>query len=309
MNYYLGIDVGGTSIKCGVVSANNEIIFSDRETVKGSAINALLILADKVLKKCNEQGIVVKSCGMGVPCIFDAEKGTVSYGNNLDFNGLNLKEIFRNRYNLNLKLANDAMCAALGESKFGASKNYANSVLITIGTGIGCGIILNKKPIPSNCSAVGELSHTIIKLNGRKCSCGRKGCFEAYASMTALYKDIKREMLRNKRSVLWQKLDVDSIDGKVFFELAKQDLLAKKIFERFIKYLSVGIVNVANLLRPDIIVLGGAVSKQGAVLTDPLNKLLEENLFAKEYTKKIEVVCAKNENVAGILGAYALCLE
>ena len=309
MNYYLGIDVGGMSIKCGVVSELGDIAFSDREKVRASATDTLFTLIDRVLKKCKAQNISIKACGIGVPCIFDKKTGTVSYGNNLDFKGVNLKELFLIRYNLNLELENDAMCAALGESAFGASKNYDNSVLITIGTGIGCGIILNKKPIPSNCSAVGELSHTTIQYNGRKCSCGRKGCFEAYASMTALYKDIKREMFRHKQSLLWQKLDVNNIDGKAFFELVKEDLLAKKIFERYLKFLSIGIINVANLLRPDIIVLGGAVSNQGDTLTEPLNKLLKENLFAKEHTEGIEIVCAKNTNDAGILGAATLCIK
>ncbi len=309
MNYYLGIDVGGMSIKCGVVSALGDIVFSDREKMSISAIDTLLTLIDRVLEKCKSQNITIKACGIGVPCIFDKKTGVVSYGNNLDFKGVNLKELFLQRYNLNLELANDAMCAALGESMFGASKHCDNSVLITIGTGIGCGIILNKKPVASNCSAVGELSHTTIQLNGRKCSCGRKGCFEAYASMTALYKDIKREMLRHKHSLLWQKLDVNNIDGKAFFELVKEDFLAKKIFERYLEFLSIGIINVANLLRPDIIVLGGAVSMQGDTLTKPLNKLLSENLFAKEYTEKIEIVCAKNGNDAGILGACALCFD
>ncbi len=307
INYYLGIDVGGMSIKCGVADANGNIIYYDKEPINKSAVDSLFTLVDRVVEKCKAQNVHIQSCGMGVPCIFDKKTGVVSYGNNLDFNAINVKEIFFNRYNLNLELANDAMCAALGESLFGASKNYDNSVLITIGTGVGCGIILNNKPIPSNCSAVGELSHTTIQLNGRRCSCGKSGCFEAYASMTALYKDIKREMLRNKKSQLWQKLDINDIDGKVFFKLIKEDELAKKVFDRFIKYLSVGIVNIANLLRPDIIVLGGAVSQQGEILTAPLNKLLNENLFAREYTEKIKVVCAENGNDAGILGACALC--
>ena len=305
--YNLGIDVGGTSIKGGIVSDNGKIIFKSTSKIQNKrAMPSLECVINAISLYAKENTINLSGAGIGVPCVFDKTTGVVSYGNNLDFEGVNLKEHFKRKYNLKLEIANDAAAAALGEYKFGASKGYKNSVLITIGTGIGCGIILDGKIINSNSSAVGELSHTVIQMNGRKCSCGKRGCVEAYCSMTALYKDLRREMLLNKNSLLWNKIDVNNIDGKAFFELLGKDKTADRVFERFIKYLGSVVVNVANLLRPDVILIGGGVSAQGGVIIKPLNDFLSNNIFAKEYTEPISIMAAKNGNDAGILGAAAL---
>ncbi len=237
MEYVIGIDVGGMSIKGGVVSKVGDVVYKTTCKVSGSALDALDTVTDDLIKHCNDKNIKVTKSGIGVPCIFDVKTGEVSYGNNLDFKGANLKERFKSRYNLELSIANDAASAALGELKFGAGKGCDNLVLITVGTGIGCGIILDGKIISSNSSAVGELSHTVVSVGGRKCTCGNRGCLEAYCSMTALYKDIRREMFKNKSSKLWDFLDVNNIDGKIFFSLLGKDKTADKIFERFISYL------------------------------------------------------------------------
>ncbi|MBE5734417.1 MAG: ROK family protein [Clostridiales bacterium] len=308
MKYYFGVDVGGMSVKGGVVDEDGKVLFKHTCKVDSDAIYSVdnVVCALKEFTKNKE--IIVKKCGIGVPCIFDKSTGVVSYGNNLDFKGVNLKEHFLKKFDLELEIANDATTAGLGEAKFGAGKDYSNSVLITIGTGIGCGIILDKKPILSNSSAVGELSHTTIVVNGRKCTCGNRGCLEAYCSMTALYKDIKREMLKNRQSILWEYLNVNDIDGRVFFSLIEKDSLARKIYQRFINYLKICVTNVANLLRPDVIIIGGGVSAQGDVIIKPLNEHLKEHVFAPEYTAKIPVVSAKNGNDAGIIGSACLVM-
>ena len=308
MTYYLGIDVGGTSIKGGVVSEDGNVIFKAVAKVKNDALDALNCVMENVMQYCDKNGINVKKCGIGVPCIFDKKTGVVSYGNNLDFKGVNLKEWVKSRYGKELFISNDAAAAALGEYRFGAGKGYDNVVLITIGTGVGCGIIIDGKIISSNSSAVGELSHTVVNLGGRKCSCGNKGCLEAYCSMTALYKDVRREMLKNKKSKMWHTLNVEDIDGREYFSLLGKDESADKVFSRFINYLGVGVLNVANLLRPDVIIIGGGVSAQGDVIIKPLNEYLSARLFAKEYTQSVCAVCAKNGNDAGILGAAALAM-
>lgn len=309
MKNYLGIDVGGMSIKGGIVDGNGKILY--KTTCPGTNNLPLLSLENVVndIKSfCKSQDISLAKCGIGVPCIFDNKTGVVSYGNNLDFKGVSLKELFKEKYDLDLFISNDAAAAALGEVKFGGAKGYKNSCLITIGTGIGCGIILDGKIIESNSSAVGELSHTIVNVGGRKCSCGNYGCLEAYCSMTALYKDIKRTMLHDKKSSLWQKIDINDINGKVFFDLIGKNNEADIIYNRFIKYLSIGVLNVANLIRPDIILIGGGVSSQGDILIKPLNEFLKKHLFAKEFTKKIPVKSALNGNDAGIIGAASLAM-
>ncbi len=306
--YYLGIDVGGMSVKGGVVSDSGQIIFKATEKVNKNALEAIDSVVKSLLRFCNENLINVKSAGIGVPCVFDRNTGVVSYGNNLDFGGVNLYLHFNQKYDLELKIANDAASAALGESKFGAAKGHKNTVLITVGTGIGCGIILNGKIIDSNSSAVGELSHTVINVGGRKCTCGKRGCVEAYCSMTALYKDMIRRMRYNKSSLLWKRIDFNDIDGRVLFNLYGQDKTATETIDSFISYLGVAVLNVANLLRPDVILLGGGVSERGDLIVKPLNEYLKENLFAKEYTQTIAVMAAKNGNDAGILGAAALVI-
>ena len=307
--YYVGIDVGGMSVKGGIVSGQGEIIFkSVCKITDKQVMPALDSVMSKLMEYARLNSIVLEGVGIGVPCIFDKKTGVVSYGNNLDFNGINLKDKFIKDYGLNLQIANDAAAAVLGECKFGAAKGYENAVLITIGTGVGCGIVLGGKPISSNSSAVGEFGHTTIQVNGRKCPCGNRGCVEAYCSMTALYNDVCREMLKNKNSLLWQSVNPYDVDGREFFKLVEKDEVANRIYTRFIKYLSIAVVNVANLLRPDIILIGGGVSAQGDKIIRPLNDYLSENLFAKEYTSKIPVVCAENGNDAGILGAASLII-
>ena len=310
MKHYLGIDVGGTSIKAGIITESGEIVYKLSERVKdGDAIGCLISVTDKTLSYAAENDLRTEAAGIGLPCVFDKKSGVVTYGNNLDFKGINLKELFRNKYRLEISLANDAAAAALGEYMFGAAQGYANSVLITIGTGVGCGIILGGKIIESNSSAVGEFGQTVIVPNGRKCTCGKKGCFEAYCSMTALKKDVYREMQKNKRSLLWEKIKPNDFDGKAFFDCVEIDKTANKVYGRFIGYLSIGVLNVANFLRPDIILIGGAVSAQGDKLIKPLQKYLDDNLFAREYTANIPIAAAKNRNDAGILGAAALCFK
>lgn len=309
MEYYIGIDVGGMSIKGGVVSRDGEVIFKTVCKLTVDALTALDTVMAELISYCKKSNITITKSGIGVPCIFDVKTGVVSYGNNLDFKGVNLKQRFKELYNLDLSIANDAATAALGELKFGAGKGFDNLVLITIGTGVGCGIVLNGKIISSNSSAVGELSHTVVNVGGRRCTCGNKGCLEAYCSMTALYKDIRREMLKNKGSSLWKYLDANNVDGKVFFSLLGKEETADKIFNRFIKFLGVGVLNVANLLRPDIILIGGGVSAQGDVIIKPLQEYLDKNVFAKEYTDRILVKCAQNGNDAGILGSASLAMD
>lgn len=310
MKYAVGIDVGGTSIKGGIVSADGEILIrSSKKIADRDAKICLEEVLDDVIKAGAEQGVRPCGVGIGLPCVFDKKNGVVGYGNNIDLNGLNLKELCRKRYGLEVVFSNDAAAAALGEHRFGAGRGYDNLVLITIGTGVGCGIVLGGKPIISNSSAVGEIGHTVIVKGGRKCTCGKKGCLEAYASMTALYKTVAREMTKNPSSALWKEMSPDRLDGKTFFACAEQDATARKIYEEFIQYVGTGVVNAANLLRPDIILIGGAVSAQGEKLIKPLNEYLNANLFSKEYTQPIPLAAAEKGNDAGILGAAALVLD
>lgn len=308
MKYYFGIDVGGTSVKGGIIDESGNVLVKCTSKIEnGKVMPSIKYVTDNVLK--SEFSKYISSVGVGVPCLFDKALGTVSYGNNLSFNGVNLSKFFYDNYNLGFNIANDADAAVLGELRFGAARGYQDVVLITIGTGIGCGIILNGKLYENGCSATGEFGHTVIKHNGRKCSCGRRGCFEVYASTNAFIKDCQAVMRKNKDCILWENYLPNEIDGKIIFDNVDKDVYLKAAFNKYLEILGVGITNIANLLRPQVILIGGGVSAQGDKLIKPLNDYLINNLFAKEFTAQINVVAAKNGNDAGILGAAALTIE
>lgn len=307
--YYYGIDVGGMSVKGGIINEFGEVVY---KTVSPIEKNSALVSIDNVVsalrKYAAEKNLPFNSAGIGVPCIFNKKTGVVSYGNNLDFKGVNLRKYFSEKFNLKLTIANDADAALVGEYYFGAGKGYNNVALITIGTGIGGAFIHNGKLLTSETSCFGEIGHTVIMLGGKKCACGQNGCMEAYCSMPALYGQIRRAMFKNKKSLLWEKININDIDGKTFFAYIEKDETAKKVYRQYIEYLGTGIVNVANVFRPEIILLGGGVSAQKERLILPLKEYLNEHLFAKEYTDEIEIAIATNGNDAGIIGAAALTI-
>lgn len=308
MSYYFGIDVGGTSVKGGIIDEGGNVLVKYTSKIEnGKVMPSIKYVADNVLK--SEYSKYINSVGVGVPCLFDKNLGTVSYGNNLSFDGINLREFFKDKYNIDFNIANDADAAVLGELKFGAARGYQNVVLITIGTGIGCGIILNGKLYENGCSATGEFGHTVIKLNGRKCSCGRRGCFEVYASTNAFIKDCQAVMRKNRDCILWEKYLPSQIDGKIIFDNIDKDVYLKAAYNKYLQILGEGITNIANLIRPQVVLIGGGVSAQGDRLIKPLNEYLNDKLFAKEFTAPINVIAAKNGNDAGILGAAALTIE
>lgn len=308
--YYLGVDVGGTSVKGGIVGEDGEIIYKTACAVKNfdalSCVENTVRDLKEYARHCN---IRVCDMGIGVPCIFNQETGVVSYGNNLDFKGANLKSYFKDKFGLNVGIANDADAAALGEYRFGAGKGYKDIALVTIGTGIGGGFILNGNLLTSKTSCFGEIGHTVIKIDGKKCACGRAGCMEAYCSMPALYGQIKTAMLKNRNSLLWKSININDIDGKTFFEYLDKDETADAVFRKYLKFLCTGLLNVANIFRPEIIIIGGGVSVQEDKLIKPLSEYINVNLFARQYTAGIKVVKAEKGNDAGILGAAALLMS
>ena len=245
--------------------------------------------------------------GIGVPGMIDSSSGEVIFAGNLGFDNFNLKNAVMQELKIPVVIANDANVAALGEAKFGAGKNYKDSVLITLGTGVGGGIIINGKIFAGNRSAGAEIGHMIININGNQCTCGLKGCYEAYASASALIKLTKEKMEQNKNSVLWN-VGLDKIDGATAFKYASIDETAKQIVEEYLDYVAVGLVNVANVFRPQIILLGGGISNEGDNLVIPLRERLNKMIFAGDKGPKVELSVASLKNKAGLLGACALIM-
>lgn len=310
--FYLGIDLGGTFIKGGICNEKGEILVQESIPTQVQAGNCKIVENICTLARflCVKLKIKLTDCrgmGIGVPGMIDSSSGEVIFAGNLGFDNFNLKNAVMQELKIPVVIANDANVAALGEAKFGAGKNYKDSVLITLGTGVGGGIIINGKIFAGNRSAGAEIGHMIININGNQCTCGLKGCYEAYASASALIKLTKEKMEQNKNSVLWN-VGLDKIDGATAFKYASIDETAKQIVEEYLDYVAVGLVNVANVFRPQIILLGGGISNEGDNLVIPLRERLNKMIFAGDKGPKVELSVASLKNKAGLLGACALIM-
>lgn len=311
--YYVGIDLGGTFIKGGIVDDLGNIIVDDKtptESEGGSEVVARNIasLVSSLIAKTDLSIKDIEGIGMGVPGMIDSERGEVVYSNNLGWKHFMIGDRVGELTGLTVKIANDANVAALGEAKFGCGKDYKDTVLITLGTGVGGGIVLGGKLFEGNKSAGAELGHSVIMAGGEPCSCGRRGCLEAYASATALIRDTKRAMENNPDSKMWECGGLDKVDGKVAFDYMDSDESAKAVVKNYTDMLGVGLVNIANVFRPEAIMLGGGVCAEGERLTAPLNEFMEREIYAGEKGPKVEILIAKLGNKAGILGAAALLM-
>ena len=312
--YYIGIDLGGTFIKGGIVDDTGNILISDKvptESEKGAGRVALNIanLGKSLLEKLNLTVSDMVGVGIGVPGMIDSGKGEVVYSNNLQWEHFLIGEEVEKLIGLPVKIANDANVAALGETKFGCGKDYNSTVMLTLGTGVGGGIVLDGKLVEGNRSAGAELGHSVIVAGGEQCTCGRKGCLEAYASATALIRDTKRAMLANKDSKMWEIGSIDNVSGKTAFDYMECDSAAKAVVENYIEKLGVGITNLANELRPEAVILGGGVCAQGDTLIKPLQAFVDKEIFAGKKGPQVKLVTATLENSAGLLGAAALWME
>ena len=309
--YYIGIDLGGTFIKGGIVDDEGNIITRDKvptESEKGASgvVANIVKLSRMLLDKVNMTTDDVVGIGMGVPGMIDSENGLVVYSNNLAWEDFSISREVEASLGLPVKIANDANVAALGEARFGCGKDYKTSVMLTLGTGVGGGIVIDGKLYEGNRSAGAELGHAVIIAGGEQCTCGRRGCLEAYASATALIRDTKRAMEAHPESKMWEIGSLDAVNGKTPFDYRDTDAVAREVVDTYIERLGAGIANLANELRPEIMILGGGVCSEGAALTDPLQAILDREIFAGTRGPAVKIVTATLENDAGLLGAAAL---
>ena len=313
--YYIGIDLGGTFIKGGIVNDLGEIIISDKvptECEKGDdgVANNIVSLASSLLQRTGLTPSDVEGIGIGCPGMIDSGSGNVIYSNNLgwvDFNICN--SVSQKLGNIKVKAANDANVAALGEVKFGAAKDYDNAIMITLGTGVGGGIVVDGKLVEGNRGAGAELGHSVIVRGGEQCTCGRRGCCEAYCSATALIRDTKRMMEAHPDSKMWEVGDINEVNGKTAFDYLETDVYAREVVESYIDSLACTLTNFANIFRPEVILLGGGVCAQGERLTRPLQEKINAEIFAGDKGPSVPVLIAKLGNSAGLLGAAALLMD
>lgn len=314
MKYRVGIDLGGTNIKAGIVNEEYQIVReasvptlvmrSPEEVMDDMAELVEQLLSREKIEKKDVLGV-----GIGSPGMIDAIHKVVVYSNNFGWENIAIGEYLEKKLGLAINISNDANCAALGEVKAGAAKNAENCVMITLGTGVGGGVVINGKVFEGGHAGGAELGHTTLIAGGEQCTCGRKGCFEAYASATALIRDTKRAAKENEKSMIWRLCDenLDHITGKTVFDAMQTgDETARKVVKQYLYYLGEGIVNIVNIFRPDKVLLSGGVCNQGENLTKPLQSYIAQNSFAKEKGWLPEIEIATLGNLTGILGAAAL---
>lgn len=313
--YKLGIDLGGTNIVAGVVDDKFKIIGTGKmkTNLPRSAEEIADDMAKASLDAIANAGLTlddIDSMGIGAPGSINPNTGNIAYSNNLGFYDVNLTEMMKKRLGKDFYIENDANAAAYGEYIAGAGKGANNFVAITLGTGVGGGVIIDGKIYSGSNYAGAELGHTVIQMNGEVCTCGRNGCFEAYASATALIRQTKQAMLRYPDSIMWKLCDndINSVNGRTSFEAMRTgDKAGKSVVDTYINYIAVGVANMVNIFQPDVFCIGGGISHEGDTLINPIKEFVAGENYARNSAKKTEIKAASLGNDAGIIGAAYLC--
>lgn len=310
----LGIDIGGTSIKAAFVDEDGNL--SDRFVVPVDLSLSQEELLGRVIDESKEALKSHPSCfalGIGCPGAINPEKGTCDYSNNLNWHLLPVVSNFAKKISLPAYIENDANVALLGDVYFGVGKKYKNIVFITLGTGVGGGLYINGKIYSGNEGKGAELGHSIIEIDGRQCTCGRKGCLEAYASAGALCRDGVKAMKEHKDSLLWSICpDVEAMNARYIFEAEeKGDQTSHEVLENYFHYLGEGCLNFINVFRPEAMIFSGGLTKQGDKFISRIKEYLEERKygFGGDLSPKVDILVSKLGSDAGIYGAAALAYE
>lgn len=313
--YYLGIDLGGMSIKAGVCNEDGVILHKDScVTVREEDGDRIIRdMASLCLKVIADTGITVDDiayAGIASPGSADSERGVIIYAATLPF--LNCPIAARLSELTGIKkiyIDNDANAAAKGEATFGAAKGYRDSLFITIGTGVGGGIIIDGRIYSGFNFSGAELGHTVIVKDGDECPCGRRGCLEAYASASGLIKLTKKRMNADKNTAMWALCggNISKVNGKTAFDAKRAgDIAGAEVVAEYIEYLACGIVNFINIFQPEVLSIGGGISKEGEELLAPLREIVEREQYSRHSDKKTVIKIAELGNDAGIIGAASL---
>ena len=308
----IGIDLGGTNIAGGLVDDNCNIIVSKsiptgRERPAPEIIGDMAGLIIDIVKTAGVSFDDITSIGIGSPGISDRVTGRVIYSNNIRWDNISLTDEIKHYIKKDVFLDNDANCAALGEFAAGAAKGYDSAVIITLGTGVGGGIIIDKKLHHGFNSAANHIGHMSIVSKGERCTCGRRGCWEAYASVTALIRMAEEAAKANPESKLNGILNQHGrLDGRSIFQAVQAgDRAANDVADQYYYYVADGVTNIANILQPDVIVIGGGLSNLGDYLLEPIIDQVKKDVFCKEVPIPV-IKIAGLKNDAGIIGAALL---
>lgn len=313
MKYYVGIDLGGTFIKAGVVDEEYHILAKSSvpSQVDGDDEGLADRIAQAATMAMEQLGLTIKditSVGVGTPGAVDTVNGVVVYANNLGFRNTPLGKYLEDRLHTSVYLENDANVAAYGEVLAGAAAGYKDVVVVTLGTGVGGGIIIDGKIYSGFNHFGGELGHAVIVKDGRQCTCGRKGCLEAYTSATALVKMTQEAMEANKDSKLWEVAKtLEEVNGKTAFDAMRMgDPVGTELVDQYIQYLGCGLANFVNIFQPEVLLIGGGLSKEGETLLAPLREILKEETYGISGVKSTTLKTCALGNDAGTIGAAFL---
>ncbi|MBR2349595.1 MAG: ROK family protein [Clostridia bacterium] len=313
--YYIGIDIGGMSIKGGLVDENGTVYVKKTVVTQADAHYSVIVkdIADLCYSIIAEKGLTindVQAVGMGIPGTINSQKGVITYSNNINFEKVPIVKEFRKHFDVPTFIGNDANVAALGEARFGAGKNCNDVIVITLGTGIGTGIIVDGKLLEGKVGAGAEGGHIGIRIGGEPCSCGKRGCWEAYASATALIRQTRRAIEKHPDSLLVKFAEEEGkVSGRTAFLAAHaDDATGKAVVNTYIRYVAEGIISLVNLFRPDCVLIGGGISNEGDYLMERIQRRVNRYSYGGHRNPKVAVRKAELKNDAGMLGAVALCL-
>lgn len=312
--YYLGIDLGGMSIKAGVCDKDGKILYKSSvptvRTEDGDRVaNDMAGLCLDVIKGAGLTVDDIAYAGISSPGTADPEQGVIVYACSLPFLNYPIAEKLTSLTGIKkIYVENDANAAAKGEATVGAAKGYKDSIMITIGTGVGGGIIIDNKVYSGFNFAGGELGHIVIVHDGKQCSCGRRGCWETYASASGLMDLTREAMQQHKESAMWQIAPtLEDVNGRTAFAGAEQgDKTAKEVLDKYISYLACGIVNIINIFQPEVLSIGGGVSNAGDALLLPVIDIVKKEQYSRNSPRQTLIKIAELGNDAGIIGSAML---
>lgn len=315
MKHYVGVDLGGTNIAVGIVTEDGVLIHKDSVPTRITrgpepVIADIAALCKKAIADSGVDAVSVRGVGVGSPGICDDENGVILYANNLFFRDVPIRALLQKEMDLPIRLGNDGDCAALGEATAGAAKGSDISVTITLGTGIGGGIIIGGKIINGAYGGGGEVGHIMLYDGKEACTCGRHGCWEAYASATGLIRQATAAVACHPESRIAALAghDMRHITGKVVFDAADEgDETAQTVIDRYLHYVAAGLIDIINLLQPNTIVLGGGICAQGDRILTPIREMVAKEVYGGYM--RTNIVIATLGNDAGIIGAAMLALE
>ena len=306
--YYIGIDLGGTNVHAGVVNEKGELLGqAEVSTPRGTeaVVEAIAQAGELSAQRAGISLRDVRSVGLASAGSIDPAEGMVLHAWNLGLDHVPLARMVSERMELPTLIENDANAAALGEFVAGAGRGYRSLAAVTLGTGVGCGAVLDGKLFTGFNYAGMEAGHMVIHRGGRECTCGRRGCWEAYASATGLIRSVREAMEHHPDSALWRFAPtLEAVNGKTVFDAAEAgDPAAQAVLDDYLGDLACGIVNLINILQPEVLCIGGGISRQGEKLLRPLREVLDREEFTRYSPQRTRLCVAKLRSEAGIIGA------